>query len=185
VNGRFSFRKLCGAKIWPGGVLIRRPRSRHDKCDRWQLKDAKKHLSEVVRRAGEDGPQIIAVGARDAVVVLAFDEYQRLQNQRAISLVEFFRTSPLVGAKLEISRSNDAGRASDQWPVCWTTTHDRALTRSFNVIYRDCVHRLLVVGLRLVPGIPLGLKILVSCRRCPTPHCGDRRAARHSWRAQA
>jgi antitoxin Phd len=80
---------------------------------RWQLQEAKNRLSEVVRRARDDGPQIISVHGRDAVVVLKLDEYQRLRNQKDVSLVEFFRTSPLAEANLDITRTDDTGRPVD------------------------------------------------------------------------
>ena len=42
----------------------------------WQLHDAKAHLSDLVRRAREEGPQRITVYGEDAVVVVAAAEYR-------------------------------------------------------------------------------------------------------------
>lgn len=47
----------------------------------WPLAEAKNKLSEVVRRALEDGPQRITRRG-DSVVVLAEDEYRRLTGAR-------------------------------------------------------------------------------------------------------
>jgi prevent-host-death family protein len=58
--------------------------------NRWQMQEAKNRFSELVRRARDDGPQIISVHGQDAVVVMKVDEYQHLCGQGAASLVEFF-----------------------------------------------------------------------------------------------
>jgi prevent-host-death family protein len=42
---------------------------------RWQLQEAKNRLSEVIRRAKEEGPQTITVRGQDAVVVLSARSY--------------------------------------------------------------------------------------------------------------
>jgi antitoxin Phd len=80
--------------------------------DRWQLQEAKNRLSEVVRKAREDGPQVITVHGADAVVVVSTDQYRRLSKRKG-SLTEFFRRSPLVGVELDIVRRADTGRPVD------------------------------------------------------------------------
>ena len=77
--------------------------------DHWQLQEAKNRLSEVVRKAREDGPQIITVHGTDAVVVVGADQYRKLSRRKG-TLVEFFRRSPLVGVDLDLARSGDTGR---------------------------------------------------------------------------
>jgi prevent-host-death family protein len=44
---------------------------------RWQLQEAKNRLSELVRKAREEGPQTITVRGEDAVVVVEAKEYRR------------------------------------------------------------------------------------------------------------
>jgi len=46
------------------------------------------------------------------VVMLSDDEYQQLVGKahQPKSLVEFFRTSPLVGVELDLERVRDEGR---------------------------------------------------------------------------
>ncbi len=78
---------------------------------RWQLQDAKNRLSEVVRRATDEGPQTITLRGQDAVVVVAAAEFARLARSDGGGLVDFFRQSPLVGADLDVTRSRDTGRA--------------------------------------------------------------------------
>ena len=76
---------------------------------RWQLQDAKNRFSELVRKAREEGPQVITLHGRDAVVVVSANEYGKLSRPRG-SLVDFFRKSPLVGVGLDLTRSRDTGR---------------------------------------------------------------------------
>lgn len=76
---------------------------------RWQLQDAKNRLSELVRKARDEGPQVITLHGRDAAVVVSARDYARKAG-RAESLAEFVRRSPLAGIALEIGRSRDAGR---------------------------------------------------------------------------
>lgn len=76
---------------------------------RWQLQDAKNRLSEVVRKARDEGPQVITLHGRDAVVVVSASEYARRAKPKG-SLVDFLRKSPLAGSAIEIGRSRDTGR---------------------------------------------------------------------------
>jgi prevent-host-death family protein len=59
----------------------------------WTLEKAKNQFSEVVRRALAHEPQMVTRGRRDAVVVLARDDYERLIAPG--DLVDFLRSSPL------------------------------------------------------------------------------------------
>jgi prevent-host-death family protein len=75
------------------------------KKTKWQLKEAKDRLSEIVRKAHKEGPQTIILHGADAVVIVAADEYHKLRHKQRGSLVEFFRKSPLAGVKLNLSRA--------------------------------------------------------------------------------
>ena len=79
---------------------------------RWQLQDAKNRLSELVRKARAEGPQVITLRGRDAVVVVSANEFGKLSRPRG-SLVDFFRKSPLAGVNLDLARSTDTGRRVD------------------------------------------------------------------------
>jgi prevent-host-death family protein len=79
---------------------------------RWQLQEAKNRLSELVRKAREEGPQVITLRGRDAVVVVSANEFGKLSRPRG-SLVDFFRKSPLAGVNLDLDRSRDTGRRID------------------------------------------------------------------------
>ena len=73
------------------------------KKSRWQLQDAKNRLSEVVRKAREEGPQTITLHGNDLVVVVDAQQFDKLTRRSRGSLIEFFRESPLGGARLNIS----------------------------------------------------------------------------------
>lgn len=77
--------------------------------ERWQLQEAKNRLSELVRKARAEGPQVITVHGTDAVVVMAAEQFGKLSPRKG-TLLEFFRRSPLVGVDLDITRSRDTGR---------------------------------------------------------------------------
>lgn len=79
---------------------------------RWQLQDAKNRLSELVRKAREEGPQVITLHGSDAVVVVSASEFGKLSRPRG-NLVDFFRKSPLARVKLDLDRSRDTGRRID------------------------------------------------------------------------
>ena len=78
---------------------------------RWQLQEAKNRLSEVVRKAQDEGPQVITLRGDDAVVVVAASDYQKLSRRPKGTLAQFLRNSPLSGVKLDLRRSRDTGRA--------------------------------------------------------------------------
>jgi prevent-host-death family protein len=76
---------------------------------RWQLQDAKNRLSELVRKARDEGPQVITLHGRDAAVVVSARDYARTAKPKE-SLAEFVRRSPLAGTQLDVGRSRDTGR---------------------------------------------------------------------------
>jgi len=80
--------------------------------DRWQLQEAKNRLSELVRKARDEGPQVITVHGSDAAVIVSAEQYARLSRRKG-TLVDFFRKSPLVGEELDLTRSRDRGRRVD------------------------------------------------------------------------
>ncbi len=56
------------------------PRASHEPI--WQLQEAKARLSEVVRRAVDEGPQHVSIRGEPAAVVLSEQEYRQLTSQR-------------------------------------------------------------------------------------------------------
>ena len=63
----------------------------------WKLAEAKARFSEVVRLAAAGQPQRVTVRGRNAVVVVAAEEFDRLQTQRAATtLHDLLSRSPLA-----------------------------------------------------------------------------------------
>ncbi len=61
----------------------------------WLLQDAKSRFSELVRKVRSDGPQHVTVHGRDEVVVIAAEEFRRLQgNLTGKALIEAMQASP-------------------------------------------------------------------------------------------
>ena len=63
----------------------------------WQLHDAKAHLSDLVRRARQEGPQRITVYGEDAVIVVAAEEFAQMlaPTRPSRSLHALLSESPL------------------------------------------------------------------------------------------
>jgi prevent-host-death family protein len=78
---------------------------------KWQLQEAKQRFSEVVRRAHDQGPQVVTRHGHDVVVVVAVEEYERLAGTR-LPFKEFLRSGPYFD-DLEIERSREPAAAVD------------------------------------------------------------------------
>lgn len=89
-----------------------RPQHRESAVDpsgRWSLQTAKARLSEVVRRARDDGPQRITVRGYETVVILSVEDYDRLvRTSPHLPLVEFMESLSL--SELDVGRESDVGR---------------------------------------------------------------------------
>jgi prevent-host-death family protein len=73
---------------------------------RWRLQDAKARFSELVRLAHSDGPQLVTLHGRDAVVVVDADEFHRLKGERTGQLlVDALQASPHRDIEVEPRRS--------------------------------------------------------------------------------
>ncbi len=81
----------------------------------WQLQEAKSKFSKVVDRALAQGVQIVTRRGKKAVVVLPFEEYERL-TQRTGSLAQFLLASPLSGSELTIERDKSLPRTIEIEP---------------------------------------------------------------------
>src|SRR5580704_1355898 len=77
-----------------------KPRSGH-----WLLQDAKARFSELVRKVRSEGPQHVTVHGRDAVVVIAAEEFRRLKGSLSgQSLIDALQSSPYRDADIEPGR---------------------------------------------------------------------------------
>ena len=75
----------------------------------WQLQEAKNKFSNLVDKAHHDGPQIVTKHGKKSVVVIAIEDFQKL-NKPKTNLVSFFKKSPLSGIKLDLSRDKSLSR---------------------------------------------------------------------------
>jgi prevent-host-death family protein len=77
----------------------------------WTVAEAKAKLSEVIDQAQAQGPQTITRNGRQAVVVVAAQEWER-KTKRVGTLADFFLAAPLKGSKLKVKRSRHRLRPS-------------------------------------------------------------------------
>lgn len=71
----------------------------------WLLQDAKSRFSELVRKVRSEGPQHVTVHGRDEVVVIAAEEFRRLQGSRTgKALIEAMQASPHRDMEIESKR---------------------------------------------------------------------------------
>lgn len=75
----------------------------------WSLQDAKARLSEVVRLAGEQGPQEITLRGDPAAVVMSMTDYRRLIQPKP-SFVDLIRRAPLPEVELDLRREQTLTR---------------------------------------------------------------------------
>ncbi|GAA3238130.1 type II toxin-antitoxin system Phd/YefM family antitoxin [Nonomuraea helvata] len=69
---------------------------------KWQLQEAKQRFSEVVRRAHDEGPQIVTRHGQDVAVILDMEEYRQLKGKQP-DFKEFLLSGPDLGA-LDLAR---------------------------------------------------------------------------------
>src|ERR1700722_14903275 len=78
----------------------------------WQLQAAKAQFSEVFRRARERTPQVVTRQGKEAVVIVALEDFERLtrRDRQPKSLSRFFAESPLSSLSVDLERKPDYGR---------------------------------------------------------------------------
>ena len=75
----------------------------------WQLQEAKNKFSNLVEKAHHDGPQFVTKHGKESVVVLAIEDYQKLNKPKS-DLFSFFQNSPLSGINLDLERDKSPSR---------------------------------------------------------------------------
>ncbi len=75
----------------------------------WQLQDAKNKFSNLVDKARHDGPQVVTKHGKESVVIIAIEDYQKL-NKPTSDLISFFRKSPLSDIDLDLTRDKSPAR---------------------------------------------------------------------------
>jgi prevent-host-death family protein len=77
----------------------------------WQVQEAKQRFSEVLRKAHDEGPQIVTRHGDDVAVVLDMAEYRRLRGDEP-DFKEFLLSGPDL-SELDLVRSKDLPREVD------------------------------------------------------------------------
>ena len=75
----------------------------------WQLQDAKNKFSNLVDKAHHDGPQVVTKHGKESVVIIAIEDYQKLNRPKS-DFVSFFKKSPLAGLDLDLTRDKSPSR---------------------------------------------------------------------------
>jgi antitoxin Phd len=73
----------------------------------WQFQQAKSRLSELVERALAEGAQIVMRDGYKVVVIMPFDEYERLIRPSE-SLTQFWLAPPMARSGLVIERDKSS-----------------------------------------------------------------------------
>ena len=68
----------------------------------WQLQEAKQRLSEVLRRAEDEGPQVVTRHGREVAVVVSIDDYRRATGATR-DFRDFLAAAPDVDLPIERS----------------------------------------------------------------------------------
>ncbi len=77
----------------------------------WQLQEAKQKFSQLVKRALDEGPQVVTRHGETVVVVVSAAEYGRLTGAR-VDFAEFLLSGPDL-SRLDLERQKDLPREID------------------------------------------------------------------------
>jgi antitoxin Phd len=80
----------------------------------WQLQQAKAHFSELIKKAGNEGPQGITVRGKPEAIIISIHDFKKLVSKPKPSFVEFMRRSPLVGMRLNLKRDKSLCRDKNE-----------------------------------------------------------------------
>jgi prevent-host-death family protein len=83
---------------------------------KWQLQEAKQRFSEVVRRAHDEGPQIVTRHGQDVAVIIDMEEYRQLKGGEP-DFKEFLLNGPDL-SELDLTRDQSTMREinlGDDW----------------------------------------------------------------------
>lgn len=75
----------------------------------WQSQEAKARFAEVIRKAIEEGDQIIKNRGEDVAVIISKERYDSLTTPKN-SLLSFFYAAPYSEVDLNITRSGELPR---------------------------------------------------------------------------
>lgn len=77
----------------------------------WQLQEAKQKLSQLIKQAQEEGPQVVTRHGEEVAVVVSAEAYRELSGSKE-DFKSFLTGGPDLSA-LEIERSSERSRVID------------------------------------------------------------------------
>ncbi|UCH26098.1 MAG: type II toxin-antitoxin system Phd/YefM family antitoxin [Trueperaceae bacterium] len=77
----------------------------------WQIQEAKQKFSELIKRAHQEGPQVVTRHGEEVAVVVSAETYRRLSGS-AKDFKAFLLSGPDLG-ELDIQRSTEPARTID------------------------------------------------------------------------
>ena len=77
----------------------------------WQLQEAKQKLSQLIKQAQDEGPQVVTRRGEEVAVVVSAEAYRKLSGSKKD--FKSFRTSGPDLSALEIERSDERSRVID------------------------------------------------------------------------
>lgn len=69
----------------------------------WQLQEAKNKLSQVIKLARHEGPQMVTLRGKETAVILSAEDYKKL-TRPPVPLAALFMQSPLRSTELDLER---------------------------------------------------------------------------------
>jgi prevent-host-death family protein len=81
----------------------------------WSAQEARRSFSEVLRRAHDEGEQIVTVHGREVAAIVDIAEFRRLQRPK-VSFTEYLLSAPAMGDDwadefdAEVAAHRQAGR---------------------------------------------------------------------------
>lgn len=78
---------------------------------RWQVQEAKQRLSELIRRAHTEGPQVVTRHGEEIVVVIDIADYRHLKGEIA-EFKDYLRSGPVFD-DLDLTRTTEFPRSTD------------------------------------------------------------------------
>ena len=77
----------------------------------WQIQQAEQSLSEVIKHASQDGPQLLTLHGEAVAWIISAKDYKKPLKQE--NIVDFFQHSPHTEIDLKIERRKDLPRKID------------------------------------------------------------------------
>lgn len=72
----------------------------------WVIEDSETDLAEIIQAAEQNGPQKIIRDNQEIAVILSISDFRKMDTSK-LSLVDFFRHSPLADAEIDLNHDRN------------------------------------------------------------------------------